>query len=193
MGDIIKNFFIKKRDVFKLITLFFLSIISVTISLSIAGCNKNTENRKKNNKNVPPKIIKVNLNCKGYINGVFNKNGSNYMSIDTVEWLSGEAAIKAFNMDKKAGKNLVSTIANGYYIRNIKTDSLKFKISDTAKVVMQTLSYNKTGNYNFNEDIHISKFLKLLNNKEYRRFRFKLYKFQIVNNEITSIEEIYLP
>jgi hypothetical protein len=193
MGDIIKNYLSDKRGVFKLITLFFLSIIFVTISLDITGCSKNTENRQNNNKNAPPKITKVNLNCKGYIDDVYNKNGSNYFSIDTVEWLSGKAAVKAFNMDKKAGKNLVSTLTNGYYIRNLKIDSLKFKISDTAKVVMQTLSYNNMGNYNFNEKIQISRFLKLLNNKEYKRLKFKLYKFQIINNEITSIEEIYLP
>ena len=193
MGNVIKNSNIEKGDVFKLIILFFFSIIFISLSLILTGCNKNTENRQNNNKNIPPKITEVNLNCKGYIDKVFNKNESNYLSIDTVEWFNGKAAVKAFNMDKKAGKNLVSRITNGYYIRNSKIDSLKFKISDTAKVVMQTLSYNKMGNYNFNEKIQISKFLKLLNNKEYRRFKFKLYKFLIVNSEITLIEEIYLP
>jgi len=58
---------------------------------------------------------------------------------------------------------------------------------------MQTLSYNQNGNYNFNEKIQISKLISLLNNKEYQRFKFKLYDFHILNNEIVSIKEVYLP
>ena len=121
------------------------------------------------------------------------EGNADFLKIDTVEWFSGEAAVKAFNKDKKEGINKTSELPDNYYIRNLKIDSLKFSVSDTAEVMMQTYSYNQTGNYNFNQKIPVSKFITLLSDKNFERFKFKLYKFHILNNEIVSIKEKYLP
>ena len=171
-----------------------LSIIFIAFFIISSGCEKDKNTNQSEKKEVPAKNLHLDINCTGYIiNDVLNEGSANYLIIDTVEWFSGDDAVKAFNMDKKEGKSKTNETPNGYYIRNVKIDSLKFKISDTANVVMQTLSYNQFGNFNFNERIQVSKFISLLNDKEYQRFKFKLYKFHILDNEIVSIKERYIP
>ncbi len=191
MGKLLKEYFsiIYQRKINPLV----FSFICITFFIHLNGCVKNNETNQKVKKEVPTSLSKSEVNFTGYIKGVIKEGSENYLIIDTVEWFSGEDAIQSFNKDKKEGKNKIDEITNGYYIRNVKIDSLKFRMSDTAKVTMQTLSYNQSGNYNFNEKIDISKFISLLNNEEYQRFKQKLYKFQILNNEIVSIKEIYLP
>ena len=195
MGNQIRKYFILKLGKtnsskinikrFKFVLIAFLIIIS--------GCETNKVKYQKTDNKTPSKIIKQELNCTGYIKAIQKNGNSNILTIDTVEMYNGEAAEKAFNKDKNEGKNKINEITDGYYISNSKVDSLKFRISDTANVIMQTLSYNQNGNYNFNEKIQISKLISLLNNKEYQRFKFKLYDFHILNNEIVSIKEVYLP
>ena len=167
--------------------------VFIAILIIISSCENNRINYQNADKETSANIVKQELNCTGYIKVVQKNGNSFFLIIDTVEWFNGEAAKKAFDMDKKEGINKKSELPEGYYIRNLKIDSLKFKVSDTTKVIMQTFSYSETGNYNFNEKIQISKFLKILSSKEFKRFKFKPYKFHIVNNKITSIEEIYLP
>jgi hypothetical protein len=161
--------------------------------LFLSGCENNKVHHQNKNEKSSIQNIKSELNCTGYIKGVQKEGSASFLIIDTVEWFNGEAAKKAFDKDKKEGINKKSELPDGYYIRDLKIDSLKFKVSDTTKVIMQTFSYNENGNYNFNEKIQISKFLNILSSKEFKRFKIKPYKFHIVNNEITSIAEIYLP
>ena len=192
MGNCIISYFNRNNQ--KKIYLLFLSIIFITFIVISNGCGEDKKTNQGDNKEAPAKNLNLNLDCTGYIiSDVLNEGSANYLVIDTVEWFSGDAAVKAFKLDQKEGKNTTNETPGGYYIRNDKIDSLKFIISDTANVVMQTLSYNQSGNYNFNEKIPTSKFISLLNDKEYQRFKFKPYKFHILNNEIVSIKEIYIP
>ena len=189
MGNLFRKYF--AFDNKKVIATSASTIILITFLIILNACGKNN-NKEQILKEESPSP-KLNINCTGYIKGIFNEGKTNYLIIDTVELFTGDDAIRAFNKDKRDSKNKITEITNGYYIRNIKTDSLKFRVSDSANVVMQTLSYNQSGNYNFNEKIGISKFISLLKNEEHQRFKFKLYRFQIINDEAVSITEIYLP
>ena len=167
-------------------SLFFIIII-------LDGCNKNKDSRQVQNENLPAKPLPLNFNCTGYIETYFQEDGVNYLIIDTVEWFEGEAAKKVLNEDKKLHGITDSEHANGFYIRNKAKDSLAVKISDSAQVIMQTFSYSVSGNYNFNEKIDVNKFLSLLKAKEWKRFKHKLFNFEIVNDKVKSINEKYIP
>ncbi len=168
-------------------------LIFIISALFIYGCNRNKEQHKRPNTNTTQNSSITNINCLGYIETSFTKNGSSHITIDTVQWLEGESAQKAIKEDNELNKVSDPGLPGGYYIRNSTIDSITVKISDSAKVIMQTLTHNSEGNYNFNQEITIHKFLTLLNQKDFERFRHKLYKFEIVNNVITEIQEKYIP
>ncbi|MGE5681298.1 MAG: hypothetical protein ACM34K_10515, partial [Bacillota bacterium] len=101
------------------------------------------------------------FNCTGFIEAVSSGMSANYVLIDTVEYFSGDDALKAYSEDKKKKITNLPDSPQGSYIRNPKTDSLKIRISAKPLIIMQTLSYDTSGNFKFNEAISLQKFLSL--------------------------------
>ncbi|MCU7503022.1 MAG: hypothetical protein HF314_08110 [Ignavibacteria bacterium] len=118
---------------------------------------------------------------------------ANYVLIDTVEWFSGDDALRAYSEDKKVKVKNLPDPPQGFYIRNPEKDSLKVKISANPVIIMQTLSYDNSGNFKFNEAISLQKFLSIFSRKDYAQFRQKPFSFEIKNGEIISIKEKYIP
>ena len=167
------------------------SLLVVTfLFISINSCTKHKRNDSNGILQKPKENI---FTCTAYIEDYLNKSGMNYLVIDTVQWFSGDTALKAFNEDKKTNNVNETDISNGYYIRNQKRDSLEFKVSNDATIIMQTFSYDNDGNFNFNEKVKLSDFLKLYTEKEYNRFKQIPFIIQVTNNEITDIQEQYIP
>ena len=54
----------------------------------------------------------------GYIKKVYAKSGKNYLSIDYIQWLTGDAAEKAMREDGQCPKTGECIVYDGYYIRN---------------------------------------------------------------------------
>lgn len=195
MGKCIREYFSIEDQKFNRNSIFIFTIHFVCISIFLmqTGCIKNENNNQIRIRELPIKKSELNLNCTGYIETYFIKGSTNYFTIDTVEWLSGKMAEKAFAEDMKLNHEKTTILPDGYYIRNKIKDSLEVKVSDKAEVTMQTFSHNSSGNYNFNEKINIRKFLKLLSQSEFERFKSKLFKFDVIKDEIISIKEIYVP
>lgn len=75
----------------------------------------------------------------GYVNKLYEDSGSKYISIQYVQWLSGEEAIKAIMEDDKCTREEAqSRYTNDYYIRY--NDKEDVKVSNDA-----TYSIIKTG------------------------------------------------
>ena len=66
-------------------------------------------------------------------------------------------------------------------------------ISDSVDITMQTLNYDDYGNFNFNEKIDSDNFEQIYLNPEYERYKHIPFKITLVDNQITSITEIYIP
>ena len=165
------------------------------ISLLITSCNKIKTTLKVKEKSIQHVKMQsfTSKDSYGYITSVYSKGNSNYLTIDTVQWLTGNNAIIAYKADNKLAKVNNSDLPGGFYIRNNSIDSITVAIPDSAVIIMQTLSYNNTGNYNFNQKITAQKFLKILEQKGSERFLHKLYNFKIINNKALSIREKYIP
>ncbi|MGE5432895.1 MAG: hypothetical protein ACM3QX_17565 [Syntrophomonadaceae bacterium] len=176
--------------------LFAAAILSAALICS--GCSENKQSDQKQtdslHSSAQPFVNTLpNFNCTGYIKAVSSGMSANYVLIDTVEWFSGDDALKAYSEDKKKMITNLPDPPQGYYIRNPKTDSLKLKFSAKPEIIMQTLSYDKAGNFKFNEAISLQKFLSIFSRKDYAQFRQKPFSFEIMNGEIISVKEKYIP
>ena len=77
----------------------------------------------------------------GYVKKLYEESGSKYISIQYVQWLSGEEAIKAIMEDDKCTREEAqSRYTNDYYIRYNNKEVKKVKVSNNA-----TYSIIKTG------------------------------------------------
>jgi WD40 repeat protein len=170
----------------------------------------------------------------GYIKAVYEKDGKRYLDIDYVQWLTGKEAIKAAIEDKECivdfeGEDVSkllkeleeydismgfgkfgSCAPNGFYIRNQNPKIRTFEIDPNVSVFMQTLSHASDGNFNWNEQISISKLKDLINGTDrpdylkpennpyinpvydnpYNRIPFHI---EIMNGIVKKITEQYLP
>jgi hypothetical protein len=125
-----------------------------------------------------------------YIENIFTKTGTRFVTIDTIEWFQGEKAVNAY---KKDHPESTAPLPDGYYIRNrvVKWDTLA--IADTAQFVMQTYSHDSEGNFRRNERIdfdHIARLFFEMKQGQYRRIPFWIV---ISNRRILSIAEQYIP
>lgn len=69
----------------------------------------------------------------GYVKKLYEESGSKYISIQYVQWLSGEEAIKAIMEDDKCTREEAqSRYTNDYYIRDKNKEVKKVKVSNNA-------------------------------------------------------------
>ncbi len=81
-----------------------------------------------------PVVEKNVLNQPAYLISVYSKNGKNYIDVDYVEWLHGEASIKAQVEDGKcASANDCYDYPNGYK-RNQNPKIRTFEVSSSAPI-----------------------------------------------------------
>jgi hypothetical protein len=125
-----------------------------------------------------------------YIENIFTKTGTRFVTIDTIEWFQDEKAVNAY---KKDHPESTAPLPNGYYIRNrvVRWDTLA--IADTAQFVMQSYSHDSDGNFRHNERIdfdHIARLFSETKQAQYRRIPFWIV---ISQGRILSIAEQYIP
>lgn len=119
----------------------------------------------------------------GYVKKLYEESGSKYISIQYVQWLSGEEAIKAIMEDDKCTREEAqSRYTNDHYIRDINKEVKEVKVSNNA-----TYSIIKTGaeatKSNFDE---VKKELE-------ETTQGILCDVTIKNNEVTDLKQKYQP
>jgi hypothetical protein len=132
----------------------------------------------------------------GFVKKVYAKNGKNYLDIDYIQWLSGDAAEKAMREDGECPKTGECIVYDGYYIRNQNPLIRTFEISPDAKIVMQTYSAEQTGIVMNNEEITFDQFKNIFSSGSSESdFHLKdvPYIVEISNQQIVKITEQYIP
>ena len=121
-----------------------------------------------------------------YINNVIKKKGETFIVIDVIEYKKNS---------NSADQNKTNRIdfPNGYSIINEKIEFTERAISDSVIITMQTLNYDDHGNFKFNEKTDFDKFEQIYLNPEYDRYKHIPFKVTLIDNQITSITEIYIP
>ena len=142
-------------------------LLLLTISVLIACSEKQRVEEPKSQTS----IISIDLYCQ--IDNISFNNGNYSISYDEVEYHKSE--------------NLEITI------QNEKIELIEKQISDSAKIVMQTLNYDEFGNHKFNEQVSLKKFQSLFSDTEFERYKHIPFKIKITDDQVISIEEIYIP
>lgn len=119
----------------------------------------------------------------GYVKKLYEESGSKYISIQYVQWLSGEEAIKAIMEDDKCTREEAqSRYTNDHYIRYKNKEVKKVKVSNNA-----TYSIIKTG-----AEATKSSFDEV--KKELgETIQGILFDVTIKNNEVTDLKQKFQP
>ncbi|MCP5061124.1 MAG: hypothetical protein GY936_01495 [Ignavibacteriae bacterium] len=124
---------------------------------------------------------------KCFVNNIHEKNDKIYATLNFIEYQ------KIMDLDSTITKNQVLELPNGFCYIDEKVILENFKFSKTPSIVMQTLSYNTEGNFNFNQSIGLNELLEYFKKPESERLKFSPFKIKLKGKEIVSLEEIYIP
>jgi|GEM_PF-6913347 len=111
---------------------------------------------------------------KAYITNLMDDSANIFILLDTLEWIDDNNS------------------ESGFSIRNIKKNLLRVKLSDTAKIIMQTYSRNTSGEFNHNQKITAEQFISYLR-KNTQKLRLVPFSLSISYDEVQSVNEIYIP
>ncbi|MFA5872167.1 MAG: hypothetical protein WC858_05645 [Parcubacteria group bacterium] len=128
----------------------------------------------------------------GYIKKVYAKGGKNYLNIDYIQWLSGDAAEKAMREDGACPKAGECVVLNDYYIRNVNALIRTFEISPEAQITMQTYDVEATGQIQ-SQTINLAQFGQIWISNQKLSLREVPYIVEIQNQQIIKINEQYIP
>lgn len=131
----------------------------------------------------------------GFVKKVYVKSGKNYLNIDYIQWLTGDAAEKALREDGQCPKSGECIVYDDYYIRNQNPLIRTYELSPDAKIVMQTYSAEQTGIVMNNEEITFDQFKNIFSSGSESDFHLKdvPYIVEISNQQIVKITEQYIP
>jgi flagellar basal body-associated protein FliL len=131
----------------------------------------------------------------GYIKKVYVKNGKNYLDIDYIQWMAGDAAEKAMREDGECPKTGECIVYDDYYIRNQNPLIRTFEISPDVKIVMQTYDAEQAGIIGNNQEITFDQLKNIFSSGSDLNSHLKdvPYIVEISNQQIIKITEQYIP
>jgi uncharacterized protein YneF (UPF0154 family) len=130
----------------------------------------------------------------GYVKKVYAKSGKNYLNIDYIQWLTGDAAERAMREDRECPKTGECIVLNDYYIRNVNPLIRTFEISPDVQIFMQTYGAGEPGgDISWNQPITFSQFWSIFTTSAKPHLKNVPYIVEIQNQEIVKITEQYIP
>jgi hypothetical protein len=128
----------------------------------------------------------------GYIKTVKQAGDHYELTIDYIQFLSGEPARQAAKADNQC-EDETCEIPNDYYIRNQNTKLRTFSINNRASVIMETFS-QADNNYNFDQKISLDTFASIFKTGSKSQQMESPYWIDLdTNNQVIAIKEQYLP
>ena len=181
----------------KPLTVFFL-VVMLLISLLIIGCKTQKEPVRIHEHEAKTIEDAKELSGEkyGYIKNIFQKEGNYFASIVFLDYQlkSKEDKTKRKKSSRQFPDSLEALELPDAYFVSLKGKSPEvFLVDKSVRIVMQTLNYDPSGNFKFNENIDINKFIKLFTAKEFERYKKIPFKINFSKNEINSITEDYFP
>ncbi len=134
---------------------------------------------------IAPKIKLSENFC--YINKIEQNDGKVSAAIDFIEYS------KTTDLDSTILSSSIIELPNGFCYSNkeVKNEEVEFK--NNSKIIMQTFSYSKEGNFNFNQAVTLDEFVQKCNTTEPKPFMFSPYKIVLNKSNIITLTEIYIP
>jgi hypothetical protein len=159
----------------------FYQIILIFILL-LQGCNKT----------IPPQKIEIPASTNsiekfGFLKNITKENNKYFATVDFIDYL------KNSEIDSTVSENQKIELPNDYSYVNKKIKIEKIAISDSAKLILQTFSYDSQGNFNFNQSVGLNEIIKAFQESKNNIFLHSPFKIKIKNNQIIPLNEIYIP
>lgn len=124
---------------------------------------------------------------KCFVNNIQKKNDKIFATLNFIDYQ------KIIDLDSTIVVKQVLELPNGFCYVDEKIILENFEFSKTPAIVMQTLSYNAEGNFNFNQSIGLNELVEYFNKPESERLKFSPFKIKLNEKKIVSLEEIYIP
>lgn len=130
----------------------------------------------------------------GYVKKVYVKGGKNYLEIDYIQWLTGDAAEKAMREDGECPKSGECIVLDDYYIRNVNPLIRTFEISPDVEIFMQTYGAGEPGgDISWNQPISFNQFRSIFDANRKPHLKNVPYIVEIQNQKIIKVTEQYVP
>ncbi|MCK9210627.1 MAG: hypothetical protein M0P61_07330 [Ignavibacteriaceae bacterium] len=174
----------------------FLLVVMPLITLLFLGCKNEKKPIPGDEQKSIESITLLSGEKYGYIKNIFLKEENYFVSIVFLDYQlkSKEVEAKQKKISQQFPDSLEVLELPDAYLINAKGKSPdEYLVNKSVRIVMQTLNYDSTGNFKFNENADINKFIKLFTAKEFQRYKKIPFKINLSKNEITSIAEQYVP
>ncbi len=156
--------------------------IIIVFILLLQGCGKDA----------PPQKIEASVTTSiieklGFVKNINKESNKYYAEIDFIDY------IKNSEIDSTIIDTQRIEVPNGYSYVNKEIENKKIAIADSAKIILQTFSFNNDGNFNFKQSVGVNEIAKALLEKKDNIFLHSPFRINISNNKIISLTEIYIP
>jgi hypothetical protein len=123
-----------------------------------------------------------------FINKIILEDENSFALVDTIQFFSGEEAVKAYRDDNNSEIDEAT-----FYMRNLEVENIKYELIDDLKILVKTFDYQKQDIPDKEIQGKLKMFSMLFKNDTedyYTRLPFKLY---FTDGIVSKIEEIYIP
>lgn len=157
---------------------------SILISIILlSGCNKDIPPKKTSE--IPQ--VKEIVEKYGFVKNIISDSGKYFAEIDFIDYL------KNSDIDSTIPDAQIIELPNGYSYVNKEVKNEKIAIVDSAKIILQTFSYDSSGNFNFNQSVKLNEIVETLKKNKDKVILHSPFRIGIDNNQIISLTEIYIP
>ena len=130
----------------------------------------------------------------GYVKKVYTQSGKNFLDIDYIQWLTGDAAEKAMREDGECPKTGECIVLDDYYIRNVNPLIRTYELAPDVEIVLVTYKLEQTGEIQ-DQKVTFSQFKQIWsgNDPDLAHLKNMPYHIEIGNQKILKIKEQYIP
>jgi len=157
-------------------------ILLLIIVILLQSCQN--EVPQKSEKIVPIVELRENF-C--YINKIEKIDDKVVLTVDLIEYA------KTIELDSTIELSNIIELPNGFSYFNKEVKLVEVELVNNSKIILQTFSYSKEGNFNFNQAVTLGEFVKEYNNSEALPFKFSPYKILLNKDNVVALIEIYIP
>ncbi len=157
-------------------------LIIIVIFL-LSGCNKETPQ----NKSSDVQLANETIEKYGFVKNIISDSGKYFTVIDFIDYMKNSEVDSTISDAQKI------ELPNGYSYVNKEIKNEKLEIADSAKIILQTFSYDSTGNFNFDQSVKLNDIVKALQKNKNNIFLHSPFKIELADNKVIGLTEIYIP
>ncbi len=149
----------------------------------LSGCDKDIPQKKSSQIQQAKEIVAK----YGFVKNIISDSGKSFVVIDFIDYM------KNSDVDSAIPDNQKIEMPDGYSYVNKEMKNEKLEIADSAKIFLQTFSYDTSGNFNFNQSVKLSDIINALQKNKHNIFLYSPFKIEIADNKVVGLTEIYIP